>query len=139
MLLDNQSTVHIFWNTLFLVNVRRMTKCLELLTNTGSTIINEIGELPGVGTIWVHWKCIANILSFHGVQEVNKFEIDYSSRPKIRWVNKTNRSKSRHHSRFTRSLSLMVGVYTTWAAVILLGPDAPILYLGKKSSTQKNI
>ena len=81
VLLDNQSTVQIFWNTIFLVNVRKTTKRLELLTNTGSTVINEIGEPPGVDSVWVHRKGIANILSIHGVQEVNKFEIDYSGRP----------------------------------------------------------
>ena len=81
VLLDNQSTVHIFWNTMFLVNICKTTNCLELLTNTGSTVINKIGDLPGVGTVWVHRKGIVNILSFHGVQEVNKFEINYSIRP----------------------------------------------------------
>jgi hypothetical protein len=81
ILLDNQSTVNIFWNTMFLVNVRKTTKRLELHTNAGSTIIDEIGELPGVGTVWVHQKGIANIPSFHNVQEINKFKIDYSSRP----------------------------------------------------------
>jgi hypothetical protein len=81
ILLDNQSTVNIFWNTMFLVNVRKIVKRLELHTNAGSTIINEIRELPGVGTVWVHRKGIANILSFHNIQEINKFEIDSSSRP----------------------------------------------------------
>ena len=81
VLLNSQSTVHIFWNTMFLVNVCKTNKRLELLTNTGSTIINEISELPGVGAVWVHQKGIVNILSFHGVQEVNKFEINYSIRP----------------------------------------------------------
>ena len=81
ILLDNQSTVNIFWNTMFLINVRKTSKRLELHTNAGSTIIDEIGELPGVGTVWVHRNGIANILSFHSIQEINKFEIDYSSRP----------------------------------------------------------
>ena len=81
ILLDNQSTVHVFCNTMFLVNVRKTSKTLELHTNTGSATINEIGELPGVGTVWVYRNGIANILSFHKLQESNKFVIDYSSRP----------------------------------------------------------
>ena len=81
ILIDNQSTVNIFWNVMFLVNVRKTKKKLELHTNVGSTISDEIGELPGVGTVWVHRNGIANILSFHNLQEVNNFEIDYSSRP----------------------------------------------------------
>ena len=54
ILLDNQSTVNIFWNIMFLVNVRKTNKKLELLTNAGSTMIDKIAELPGVGTVWVH-------------------------------------------------------------------------------------
>ena len=80
VLLDNQSTVNIFWNDMFLVNIRKSSKPLLLYTNAGNTIINEIGELPGVGTVWLHREGIANILSFHQVQENNGFEIDYSSR-----------------------------------------------------------
>ena len=52
ILLDNQSTVNVFWNTMFLVNVRKTIKRLNLHTNAGSAIIDEIGELPGFGTIW---------------------------------------------------------------------------------------
>ena len=66
---------------MFLVDIRKTNKRLELHTNTGGTIINEVGELPGVGTVWVHQKGIANILSFHNIQNVNGFEIDYTSRP----------------------------------------------------------
>ena len=51
VLLNNQFTVHIFWNTIFLVNICKTTKHLELLNNTGSTIINKIEELPGIGTV----------------------------------------------------------------------------------------
>eukprot|EP00536_Pseudo-nitzschia_multiseries_P008967 jgi/Psemu1/21944/gm1.21944_g len=47
ILLDNQSIVHIFWNEMFLLNVCKTTKKLELHTNAGSIIIDEIGELPG--------------------------------------------------------------------------------------------
>ena len=51
ILLDNQSTVNIFWNVILLVNARKTSKQLELHTNAGSTIIDEIGELQeGVGT-----------------------------------------------------------------------------------------
>eukprot|EP00536_Pseudo-nitzschia_multiseries_P010625 jgi/Psemu1/203784/e_gw1.332.17.1 len=80
VLIDNQSTVHIFWNEMFLVNVRKTDKTLDLHTNAGQVTIDEIGELPGVGTVWLHQNGIANILSFHALQHTNNFEIDYSTR-----------------------------------------------------------
>ena len=39
ILLDNQSTVNIFWNVMFLVNVRTTTRRLNLQTNAGAAII----------------------------------------------------------------------------------------------------
>ena len=79
VLLDNQSTVNILENDMFLVNIRKSSKPLLLYTKAGNAIINKIGELPGVGTVWLHQEGIANILSFHQVQVNNGFEIDYSS------------------------------------------------------------
>ena len=69
ILLDNQSTVNVF-----------CTKRLNLHTNTSSAIIDEIGELPGFGTVWVHRTGIANILSLTKVGETPGFDIVYSTR-----------------------------------------------------------
>eukprot|EP00536_Pseudo-nitzschia_multiseries_P018072 jgi/Psemu1/54022/gm1.54022_g len=84
ILLDNQSTVHIFFNIMFLVNVQKTNKRLELHTNTGSAIVNTVRELPGVRTVWVHENGIANILLFHKLLDTNNFKIDYTSRPDSR-------------------------------------------------------
>ena len=80
MLLDNQSTVNVFWNIMFLVNVRKTTRRLNLHTNVGQAIINEVGELPGFGTVWVHRKGIANILSLDAVADTPGYNIDYTTR-----------------------------------------------------------
>jgi hypothetical protein len=41
-------------------------------------IIDKVGDLPGVGTVWYHLEGIANVLSNARVAE-NGFEVDYSS------------------------------------------------------------
>ena len=65
---------------MFLVNVRTTTRRLNLQTNAGGAIINEIGELPGFGTVWVHRKGIANILSLDAVANTPGFQINFTTR-----------------------------------------------------------
>ena len=80
ILLDNQSTVHVFFNTIFLRNVRKINKELHLYTNAGKSIIDEMGDLPGFGPVWVHRNGIANILSFHAVKAMEGYSISYDSK-----------------------------------------------------------
>eukprot|EP00536_Pseudo-nitzschia_multiseries_P000703 jgi/Psemu1/1596/gm1.1596_g len=79
ILLDNQLTVHIFCKEMFLLNVCKTTKNLELHTNARSIIIDKIDKLSGVGTIWLHREGIANILSFDLIQDIKKFSVKYPS------------------------------------------------------------
>eukprot|EP00536_Pseudo-nitzschia_multiseries_P012009 jgi/Psemu1/30666/gm1.30666_g len=88
ILLDNQSTVHIFCNEMFFLIVCKTPKKLELHTNAGSIIIDKIGELPGVGTIWLHREGIANILSFGLIQDINQFSVKYLSVAGPSWTNR---------------------------------------------------
>ena len=53
-LLDNQSTVNVFYNALFLHNVRKVDRELHLYTNAGMSTIDEVGDLPGFRTVWLH-------------------------------------------------------------------------------------
>ena len=55
-------------------------KRLNLHTNTGSVIIDKVGELPEFWTVWVHQSGIANILSLDKVAENPGFGINYSTR-----------------------------------------------------------
>ena len=67
---------------LFLLNIYKSSKELYLYTNNaGCIIIDMVGDLPGVGTVWYHPKGIINILSHTYTVADNGFEVDYSSQP----------------------------------------------------------
>ena len=81
VLFDNQLTVNVICCAFFLVNIRKFPKELYLYTNAGCVIIDMVGDLPGVGTVWYHPKGIANIFSHTKTVADNGFEVDYLSRP----------------------------------------------------------
>ena len=78
ILLDKQLIVNVFYNTIFLQNIQKGNKELRLYTNAGISIIDEVGDLPGFDTVWLHRDGIANILSLHSVKSKG-FQIDYNS------------------------------------------------------------
>jgi len=43
------------------------------------SVIDEVGELPGFGNVWVHRKGIANVLSFKGVEGTTGYHIQYDN------------------------------------------------------------
>ena len=64
ILLDNQSrTVSVFYNNILVQNIRKVEKDLHLYTNVGMSTIDEVENLPGFGTVWLHREGIMNILS----------------------------------------------------------------------------
>ena len=64
ILLDNQSTVNVFYNAGLLRNIREGEAHMDIHCNAGVTSTNMVGDLPGYGTVWYHPKGIANILSW---------------------------------------------------------------------------
>ena len=76
-LLDNQSTVDVFSNPAFLMQIHQVSKGLRIFSTGGSTTTDWIGLLPNYGWVWFHPKGIANILSLAKVK--NKFRVTYDS------------------------------------------------------------
>ena len=67
-----------FYNAIFLRNIRKVDKELHLYTNAGMSTINELGFLPGFGIVWLHRDGIANILSLHSVKSKGS-QVEYNS------------------------------------------------------------
>ena len=79
ILLDNQSTVDVFYNANLLRNIRKGEKHMDIHCNAGVTSTNLVGDLPGYGTVWYHPNGIANILSLAKMQE-RGYHIKYDSK-----------------------------------------------------------
>ncbi len=78
ILLDNQSTVDVFYNDDLLENIRENDTYMDIHCNAGVTSTNMVGELPGYGTVWYHPKGIANILSLARIKE-RGYQVTYDS------------------------------------------------------------
>jgi hypothetical protein len=63
ILLDNQSTVDVFYNDKLLQNIRKSDTSMDIHCNAGVTSTDMVGDLPGYGEVWYHPNGIANILS----------------------------------------------------------------------------
>ena len=76
VLLDNQSTVDVFFNESLLENICDSVSSLDLHCNAGMATVNKVGDFPGYGTVWFHPGGIANILSLARVKEKNRVTFD---------------------------------------------------------------
>ena len=77
ILLDTGSSTDIFCNQSILTNVTKQKKTLNLHTNGGVLVTNEMGKLPKYGKVWYSKDAITNILSLHNAGK--KFRITYDS------------------------------------------------------------
>jgi hypothetical protein len=77
VLLDNQSTVDVFYNSRLLRNIRKSDRHMDIHCNAGVMSTSLVGDLPGYGEVWFHKNGIANILSLARVNE--KYRVTYNS------------------------------------------------------------
>jgi hypothetical protein len=76
ILLDNQSTVDVFYNKELLQNIRKSETHMEIHCNAEVTSTNFVGDFPGYGTVWYHPNGIANILLLARVKEKHRVTFD---------------------------------------------------------------
>lgn len=77
ILLDNQSTIDVFYNGAMLRNIHVVPSTMRIHCNAGVARTNQVGELPGYGMVWYHPDGIANILSLRNVKR--HYRITYDS------------------------------------------------------------
>jgi len=91
VLLDNQSTVDVFYNKDLLENIREVTKQMNNHCNAGISTTNLVGDLPGYGTVWFYEEGIANILSLSRVKRDQEVSLN-SEKGNCFKVSRKNRS-----------------------------------------------
>ena len=82
ILLDSESTCHIFNNRKFLKNIRSCAvgECITISSNgIGSLEVTQIDDVPGVGTVYFHPKSVANVLSLAKIAKDHHVVFDSSN------------------------------------------------------------
>jgi hypothetical protein len=78
ILLDSQSTVSVFKNREFLLNIRPSNSTLRVHTNGGVQTSSLQGTVKNFGDIWLNTDSLANILSMAAVRKVCRITMDTS-------------------------------------------------------------
>ena len=69
ILMDNQSTVGIFFKPNLLRNIGTSDWNLHITYSAGAISVNQVGDLPGYGRVCYHPKVIANIIGLSNVSD----------------------------------------------------------------------
>ena len=63
MMMESGTTINLFENTNIITNRLKADIPMNFLTNPGSKIVSEVGQIPGSGQKQFHPEMISNILS----------------------------------------------------------------------------
>ena len=78
-MLDNQSACNVIINIALLANIRKCEWTLRLQTQAGECVIDEVGDLKGVGTAWFYPNGVANTLSQFRMIAYSKWRMTYDT------------------------------------------------------------
>ena len=76
VLLDSQLTVSVFNNVKYLTNIRTANRQLKVISNGGTQILTQIGDITNFGTVWHNPKSLENILLLAEVRKNNRVTMD---------------------------------------------------------------
>ena len=101
-MIDNQSTVDLFYNSDLLTNIREVDDYIIVHCNAGNIKVQMMGDLPGYGAVWYYEDGIANILSLFRVSL--RFHVQYDSRATGSFIVYKNNGTSREFKPSTKGL-----------------------------------
>ena len=64
LLLDTQSTIHIFKDSRLLKNIRKSNNAVTIAGIGGELLVDEIADAGVFGTVYYHPQAVANVISF---------------------------------------------------------------------------
>jgi hypothetical protein len=79
VLLDNQSTVHLFANTELLSNIRPATHPIRVRGVGGVVSVDKVGDFGAFGEVYVSEASPANVLAFSAVRKQLRVSYDYDT------------------------------------------------------------
>jgi hypothetical protein len=92
-MLNNQSTVDVFYNKNLLMNIRKAKTHMDIHCNACITSTVLIGDLPGYAEVWYHPNGIADILSLARVKD--KYRVTFDSGQKKQFIVHTSEGTTR--------------------------------------------
>ena len=108
ILLDNQSTIDVFYNKAILTNIRKVPTKMNIHCNAGISTTNMVGDLAGYGIVWYHKNGIANILSLAKVSREHSVKFDSANGNKFEVKKKDGNGKTMTFNQASNRLYFLI-------------------------------